>query len=819
MLFTGKNYKVRKREEETPRINALKKRFLSDKFYVDIQRARIVTESYKKSEGYPMVIRRAMAFKDIMENLDCVIQDNELIVGAQNGSSNRSASVFPDSRVDFIRDEIDIFETRAADRFIVRPEVKKERLEDIITYWEDKCLHSNMLKTLPDETRRHQLAENQCVNGWCAFANGPGHYVPDHENLLKMGLKGKKEQAEKVLAEIDMCDKEGIRKMHDLQAMIMTIDAAITFAHRYAAKAREMAEKEADETRKKELIRIAETCEWVPENPPRNFYEATQFVWFTELITQIETNGVSIAPGNFDRYMLPYYEKDIADGTETQESIAEILGCFYIKLAEMVVLYDTQQSTFIANFAMGEHLSIGGTDKYGRDVTNELSYVCLQAQMDVGLFQPNMSVRWHNKCPDNLLKEGLRVVSVRNAIPQIINDEVFVESILSRGVPMEEAREYACAGCSEVQLPGKTASLLMIWVSDLKVLENALNNGRDMMTGKQFGPKTGEVEEFTCIEDVIHAYEEQLKYYYKQAAIMMNTEADVHRRVQPLPWMSVTNGTCIEKGTEIWRGGAKYYWTSMIALVGMANVGNSIAAIKKVCFDDKLYTLREVMDACKVNFEGHEDMRQVLLNVDKFGNDIEWVDKITVDMMNLSYELGQKYVDDNGIVHEFKDPRGGELPRSMWPSYLTVSANTAYGKYCGASPDGRLATTPCSDSICPTQGSDSHGLTAMLNSMAQLDQTQATGGVIFNVKFSPDALSTEEALDDTVEVVKSYFRNGGAQIQFQVTSHKTLRRAQEHPEQYGDLMVRITGYAALFTEITPEVQEELISRTQYEELA
>ena len=219
---------------------------------------------------------------------------------------------------------------------------------------------------------------------------------------MKMGLKGKKEQAEKVLAELDLCEREGVKKMNDLKAMIMTIDAAITFAHRYAAKAREMAESEADETRKKELIRIAETCEWVPENPPRNFYEATQFVWFTELITQIETNGVSIAPGNFDRYMLPYYEKDLADGAETQESIAEILGCFYIKLAEMVVLYDTQQSTFIANFAMGEHLSVGGTDQYGKDITNELSYVCLQAQMDVGLFQPNMSVRWHNKCDDKL---------------------------------------------------------------------------------------------------------------------------------------------------------------------------------------------------------------------------------------------------------------------------------------------------------------------------------------------------------------------------------------------------------------------------------
>ena len=818
MLFTQKPYKVRKREEETPRINALKKRFLEDKFYVDVQRARLVTQSYKESEGQPMVIRRALAFKAVMEGLDCAIRPGELIVGSQSGVTNRSCSVFPESRVNFIREEIDDFETRATDRFIVTPEVKKELLEDIIPYWEDKCLYSNMLKALPDETRRHQLAENQVINGWCAFGNGPGHYVPDHENLLKMGLKGKREQAEKVLASLDMCDKDGVQKMNDLKAMIITIDAAIAFAHRYAAKAREMAAEETDEKRKAELLRIADTCEWVPENPARNFYEATQFVWFTELITQLEANGVSIAPGNFDRYMLPYYEKDLAEGTETQESIAEYLGCFYIKLAEMVILYDTQQATFIANFSMGEHMSLGGTDKYGRDITNELSYVCLQAQMDVGLFQPNMSVRWHNKCDDNLIKEAMRVVSVRNAIPQIINDEMFVKSLLARGIPIDEARGYACAGCSEVQIPGKTASLLMIWVSDLKVLEMALNNGRDQLTGKQYGPKTGEVEDFKSIDDVIKAYETQMRYFYKQASILMNTEVNVHKNVMPLPWMSVTNGTCIEKATEIWHGGAEYYWTSMIGVVGMANVGNSLAAIQKICFEDQKYTLKEVMDACRVNFDGHEDMRQILLNVDKYGNDVDWVDEITADMMNLSYELSQKYIDDNGVEHEFKDPRGGKLPRSMWPSYLTVSANTAYGKYCGASPDGRLATTPCNDSVCPTQGSDTQGLTAMLNSVSKLDQTQATGGIIFNVKFSPDALSTEDALDDSVEIIKSYFRNNGAQIQFQVTSHKTLRAAQERPEEYRDLMVRITGYAALFTEIVKDVQDELISRTQFEEV-
>lgn len=818
MLFTQKPYHVRKREEDTPRINALKERFYSDKFYIDTQRALILTDSYKETEGQPMVLRRALGFKAIMEKFAVVIQDHELIVGAQAGSSNRSANVFPECNIDFIIEEIDDFETRATDKFIVTPKARDELLNTIIPYWKGKTLRDMMIASLPEEARKQQLAKNPVLNGWCAFNNGPGHYVPDYEDLLARGLKGKREEALEALEKIDYCQKEAIDQHNFLKATLIVIDAVITFAHRYADKAREMAAVEKDETRKKELLRIAETCDWVPENPPRTFYEATQFVWFVELITQIEINGVSIAPGAFDRYMYRFYKADLEAGRETQESICEICGCLWIKLAEMVILYDTQTATFIANFSMGEHICLGGMDKYGRDATNELSYVCLQAQMDVGLFQPNMSVRWHNKCDDNFIKEALRVISVRNAIPQIINDEIFVPSILNRGVPLDEARCYAPAGCSEIQIPGKTASLMMIWVSDMKVLECALNNGRDQLSDTQLGLKTGEPEDFKTFDEVYEAYKKQLQFFYKWGSVLMNTEANVHKQLIPLPWMSVTNRTCIPKATEIWAGGAEYYWTSMIGVCGMGNVGNSLYAIKKVCFEDKTYTLKEVMDACNKNFEGAEDMRQVLLNAPKYGNDNDEVDLLTSDAMNLSYELSQKYIDPQGVERDFKDPRGGKLLRSIWPSYLTVSANTMYGIYCGASPDGRLAGTPLNDSICPTQGTDTLGLTAALNSVSKIDQVPATGGIIFNTKFAPSALSTEKNLEQAVETVKAYFHKSGGQIQFQVTDHKTLRAAQETPEQYKDLMVRITGYAALFVEISTDVQNELISRTQYESL-
>lgn len=792
---------------ECPRIDALKERFYSDKLYIDTQRALLVTESYKESEGEPIMMRRAMALKKVLENLDVVIRPDELIVGVQNGSSNRSANVFPEMATYWIEEELDEFETRPEDKFLV-PDSVKEDLKSIFPYWKGKTLHDRMIRTMPSETYQQLIAENPAMFGWCAYQNGSGHICQDHEGMINTGFKAIRQKAVDKLESLDMTEPESIESKIFLESAIMCCDAAITFAHRYADKAYEMAQEEKDEKRRKELLEIADICRWVPENPARTFREAVQFLWFEQLITQLEVNGVSISPGSFDRYMLPFYERDIASGKETRESILEILGCYYIKMSEMVILYDKKTSENIANFSMGEHINLGGMDKRGRDATNELSYVCLQAQEDVGLMQPNMSVRWHKKASDDFLVEALRVIRDRNAIPQIVNDEIFVPSILNRGIELEEARCYSLVGCSEVDIPGKTASLFMVSISAAKVFELALNNGRDQLTGKQMGPKTGEVEDFKTFDDLVEAYRKQLEYYNAQAAICLNTETLVHKQIMPLPWQSATLKGCIERGKDVWSEGTDYYWSSIIALAGVANVGNSLAAVKKLVYDEKKLTFTEIMDACRKNFKGAEVIQQQLINAPKYGNDDDFVDDLTVMAMDMAYDASQKY----------KDPRGGKLLRSIWPAYLTVTSHVQYGQYVGALPDGRVQYTALNDSISPTQGTDYTGATAAMASVAKLDQVPATGGIIYNIKFSPNALDDEESLLRCAGMVKAFFQRGGGQVQINVTSTETLIAAQKDPDQYKQLVVRVTGYAALYVELSDNVQADLITRTQYEEV-
>lgn len=800
--------KARKtRQRVSPRLEALKQRFYEDKMAVDTQRALLVTEAYRETEGEPIYIRRAKTLDKILRNLDVVIMPNELVVGCQNGSSPRSANVFPEMATYWIEEELDVFETRPQDKFIVTGKAKEE-LRAIFPYWKGKTLHDHMIRHMPREAHDLLMVPHPGMFGWCAYQNGIGHICQDHERMIKTGFKQIKEDVRRRLAELDLTDPESVEKENFLRAELIVCDAAIAFGRRYAEKAREMAGAEGDPVRRKELEEIASVCGRVPEYPAETLREAVQFLWFVELITQLETNGVSISPGSFDRYMYPYYQKDIAEGRETEESVCDLLGCLWIKLSEMVILYDKTTASFIANFSMGEHISLGGQLFDGKDATNELSYLCLQAQMDVGLMQPNMSVRWHRNCSDDFLVEALRVIREKNAIPQILNDEVFVPSILNRGVPLEEARCYSGVGCDEISIPGKTAGLCMVAICIAKVLELALNDGKCLITGTQMGPQTGAAESFQSYGDVIAAFQKQLEYYYRQAAVCLNSEALVHKKFMPVPFLSATVQGCIEKGKDIHNGGTEYYWSSLMALAGMANVGNSLMAIKRLVFEEQRVSLAQVMEACRNNYEGEEELRQTLLAVPKYGNDIDEVDEITADALRMAYAESQKY----------KDPRGGTLLRSIWPAYLTVTAHVQYGIHVGAMPDGRVQMTALNDSISPTQGTDYKGPTAAMNSVAKVDQTVATGGIIYNMKFSPEALRKEEDLRQCAEMVKTYFSKGGGQVQINVTSTQTLLNAQKQPEKYKDLMVRVTGYAALFVELSEDVQEDLITRTQFDSI-
>jgi pyruvate formate-lyase/glycerol dehydratase family glycyl radical enzyme len=790
------------------RIERLKKRFFSDKLVVDTTRARIVTRVYQETEGEPIEIRRAKTLERILQEIDIRILPDELVVGCQNASSPRSANVFPEMATYWLERELDELSTRPQDKFHVSDEAKAE-LRSLFPYWKGRTLHDHMVANMPKDTLEQLELEHPSVFGWCAYQNGVGHIVQNHEMVISKGYRKILEEAEQARQELDLTKFESIKKDIFLRAVTIVCNAVIHFGRRYAAEARRCAQLETDQTRKRELLKIEEICTRVPEHPAGSFHEAVQFLWFIELITQLEVNGVSISPGRFDQYMYPYLEKDLREGTLTEEGALDIIECFWIKLSEMVILYDKITASFITNFVMGEHIILGGQKADGSDATNPLSYLCLQAQMDVGLFQPNISVRYHKGCEDRFLVESLRVVRERNAMPQFLNDELFVPAMVERGVPLEEARCYSADGCDETCIAGKQGGQMFIYLSLAKIFELALNDGKCRICGRQNGPKTGDPRSFASLDDIWRAYKEQLEFAYRHAATALNTEVMVHARVMPVPFLSTTLDTCIERGLDVSNGGVDYYWAVMIAIAGMSNVGDSLAAIQKLVFEEKKVSMTQLLEALDRNFEGHEPLRQMIINkVPKFGNDNDFVDALTVRAVDMSYEESQKY----------KDPRNRILKSSIWPGYFTVTAHVQFGETVGATPDGRRAGQALNDGISPTQSMDTSGPTAAMNSVAKLHQDQSPGGMIYNMKFSPEILQGDDKLLRLANMIKTYFHKGGGQVQFNVTSTKTLIDAQKKPEKYRNMMVRVVGYSALFVELSTPVQDDLIKRTQYTDM-
>jgi formate C-acetyltransferase len=791
--------------KQIPRIERLLARYRSDRHYVDSTRAMLVTESYKATEGEPIEIRRAKALEKILGEIKVYILPDELIVG-HLASTPRSCQAYPDlSRICF--EELDDFETRAIDPFIVSDKVKKD-IRSIQPYWQARTLRDHIDKRLPEETREQLEAEHPAIFGWCAYNNGIGHICLDNEGVIKKGYNRIRENAQEQLDELDWSQPGNLKKESFLRSVIIICEAAVHFGRRFASEAKKNAETEKDPRRKKELEKISEICGHVPGRPARTFHEAIQFLWFIELIAQLETNGTSISPGRFDQYMYPYYRSDVAGEEVSENDMLELIECFWIKLSEVVLLYDKVTASFITNWVMGEHVNLGGQMADGSDATNELSYLCLQAQMDVGLMQPNMSVRWHRSTPERFKIESCRVLREKNAIPQILNDEIFIPSLVDRGIPVEKARCYAGVGCDETSIAGEVASLLETPISIAKVLELALNNGRCRLCGRQLGPETGDPEMFGTVDEIIEAYKKQMKYFAKHAAVTNATEAVVHAEMMPTPFVSINVKGCVEKGLDATAGGQEYYYSTSFP-AGPSNVGDSLAVIKKLVFEEKKVTMCELLDALDNNYEGKEFLRQTLINkAPKYGNDIDYVDELVVEGLKIFSDEIQKYT----------DVRGGNLLSSYWVMYMTVTAHIPFGLAVGATPDGRFATTPLNDSISPTQGMDTGGPTAAMRSAAKIDQKPCTAGLIYNMKFSPAALAGEENLKRFVDLVKAYFDLGGAQVQFNITSSDTLKRAQKEPDKYKDLMVRVVGYAANFVDLSIPVQEDLIKRTQYKEI-
>ena len=790
-------------EYRTPRVARLNERLLEFVPEVSDERALIYTEVYKETEGEPRIIRQAKAFARTLREMSVYILEDELIVG-QLASTPRSAQMYPETEAIYFEKEMDMFETREQDRLVIPDEVKKNLREKVIPYWRDKCVEAIAPHIVPEESRRLRESEYKPFNPEILLRGHIGHACPDYENLIRGGLKPRREEIERRLAALNPAFIEDLEKMHFYRAMLIVCDAVVDYLRRYAAKAGELATQEKSSQRKKELEGIAEICEWISDNPPRTFHEGVQFTFFLHMLFFLEQDGVSQNLGRVDQYLYPLYKKDKEEGRISREEAREILQCFWIKMTEIVRAYDSACAKYYAGFSMTENVTIGGINVDGRDAVNELSYICLEAEAGVQTTQPNLCVRVHPKTPEDFLLKTAEVVRLGRGQPSIFNDEVAIQSLIREGASFEDGRNYYLNGCVEPTPPDNFGQPNTGYFNLAKCLELALNDGKCIFSGQQMGLRTGYLKDFNSFDEVMEAFEKQVAYLMNHLVIVVNANAKVLQEIAPLPYFSLVTAGCIEKGKDVMYGGAKYNYTGIQA-VGIPDTADSLTALKKLVFEDKVVSREELQEALEKNFEGKEYLRQRLINgAPKYGNDEEYADLVAKDVTEIFSDEVKKY----------KNIRGGEYR----PGWYTISGHVPLSFVVGALPNGKKAKEFLTDSISPVHGVDKKGPTAVATSATRLDHVRASNGLLLNFKFSPKVLVGDKGLRNWSALIKTYFDQGGREAQFNVVNTETLKDAQKHPERHKGLSVRVAGYSAYFIELDPGVQNDIIDRTEYESL-
>lgn len=763
---------------------------------IESERAVLITKSFMETEAMPMIIRRAKALEKILNEMTIVIRDEELIVGNLT-TKPRGTQIFPEFSNKWLLSEFDTVAKRKGDVFLIS-EKTKDDLRDAFKYWDCRTVNELAEQYMFPETREAIAAGVFTVGNY--FFNGVGHVSVDYAKVMAVGFNGIIAEAEAEMANADTSMPDYIKKKHFLDAVIISANAAINYANRFAALARDMSKQEKDSRRRDELLEIAQMCEWVPANPARSFYEALQSFWFVQAIIQLESNGHSISPMRFDQYMYPYYKQDVSNGIITSEKAQELLDCLWIKFNDINKIRDEGSTKAFGGYPMFQNLIVGGQTADGLDATNELSFMCLDATAHTKLPQPSISARVWNKTPDDFLLKTCEISRLGLGMPAFYSDEVVIPSLVSRGVTLRDARDYGIIGCVEPQKGGKTEGWHdAAFFNIAKVLEITINNG--MVDGKQMGPQTGEFESFESFGALMDAYKNQMEYF---VSLLINADNSVdiaHGERAPLPFLASMVDDCISKGKSLQEGGAHYNFTGPQG-VGVANVGDSLAAIKEFVFDNKTITAKDLEKALNDNFVGMEDMRQMLLNrAPKFGNDIDAVD-------NLAREGALIYCRE---VEKYSNPRGGQFQPGLYP----VSANVPMGAGTGATPDGRLAGTALADGVSPVSGRDLAGPTAAVNSVSKLDHYIASNGTLLNQKFHPSAIEGESGLRNLSSLVRGFFDQKGMHVQFNVVDRKKLIDAQNNPDKYQSLVVRVAGYSAHFTSLDKSIQDDIIARTEH----
>lgn len=810
---------------------------------IEADRAVLLTESYRETEGAPIILRRAKAFAHILENIPITIRDEELIVGSAT-QAPRGCQTFPEYSFEWLEAEFDTVETRAADPFYISEETKAA-LREVHQYWKGKTTSDLATSYMAPEALT--AIEHNIFTTGNYFYNGIGHVTVDYGKVLKIGYSGIIEEAKAALAKLNFGDGDYAKRHHFLNAVIISCEAVIGYAKRYAKLADRMADGCQDFERKAELRRIAVNCERVPEFGARNFYEACQSFWFIQMLLQIESSGHSISPGRFDQYMNPYFEKDLKEGAITREFAQELMDCIWVKLNDLNKCRDAASAEGFAGYSLFQNLIAGGQDRYGLDATNDVSFMCINATMHVFLPAPSFSVRVWNGSPHEFLIRAAALTRTGIGLPAYYNDEVIIPALLSRGVSLADARDYNIIGCVEPQAPAKTDGWHdAAFFNMCRPLELVFTRGKD--AGEQIGPDTGEFKNMKTFDDFYNAYKTQMNYFIELLVNSDNAIDQAHADRCPLPFQSCMVEDCIGRGKSMQEGGAIYNFTGPQGF-GIANMADALYVIKTLVYEQKKYTLCDFADALENNYgkdmeihyaekvtknvvadltasgktlsrddvaaifeavsknpcsdaqkEKYDRMLADIEAVPKFGNDLDEVDAFARDVAYTYTRPMEKY----------KNPRGGQYQAGLYP----VSANVPLGAQTGATPDGRLARTPVADGVSPAAGRDVNGPTAAANSVAKLDHYIASNGTLFNMKFHPTALAGTHGLENFVSLVRGYFDQKGSHIQFNVVSRETLRDAQAHPENYKSLVVRVAGYSALFTTLSRSLQNDIIARTE-----
>jgi formate C-acetyltransferase len=784
--------------EKTPRVERLRKNIVNSKPELCSQRAVIITESYRRTEGEPIIMRRAKALKDLLERMSIFIGDDELIVGHQ-AEKYRSAPFFPEMDVAWLVAEFDTLETRAVDPFIVSAETRKA-LEDVFPYWQDRTLRSEVFHQIPAETRT--IRENARVFSITAHEEtGLGHVLLDYELVLKRGFAGIKQDIENRVGAISFTQQGDLERRDFLTAAQIVCDAVIHFANRYATLAAEKGRTEKNARRKKELEQIAVICSKVPENPASNFYEALQSLWFVQLIPQIETNSNSYSLGRFDQYGVEYLEKDIQDQTLDRQQAQELLDCFWIKFNEPILIYKKESAQVTSGFPMGQNIVVGGMDSFGNDATNSLSYMCLNAQAHVRFGQPNFSIRVHKNALTEFLRAACEVIKLGNGMPQAFNDEIIIPSLMERGYNVYQARDYGVVGCVENAVLGQWGRENGGYLNLAKVLELTLNNGVCLLTGNKTGLDLGNLTTFETYAQLWKAYKKQLAHFIRHLVIENIVVDKIHAAKVPVPYVSILVPECLARGKDVTEGGAKYNFTCPTA-VGIANTADSLSALKKLIFDEGRIDKAQLLAGLQADFKDAEILRRNLINnAPKYGNDIDYVDKIAQDIFNAYTQELTRYV----------DYRGG----SFQPGFTAVTANIALGHDVGATPDGRKATQPLAEGVSPVIGRERNGPTAIMKSVSKLDLVKAANGHILNLKLNAQMFADQRGVTALMELLRTFCELDIMHIQFNTISVEILREAQKKPEEYRDLVVRVAGYSAFYTCLSEEVQNTIIQRTEH----